>query len=98
MYILIPEKGELSLQQRDDMKSFLIMDQSRDGVAHALEAIAEPAEDNHFWIDADSVIELSGCSSDPAWVEGFWAMLKAVEPYGYADLAGRRVKAHVQRD
>ena len=66
------------------------------GTYLALADIAEPAEDNHYWVDAEAVIQLSSKGSDPQWVDGFWDMLGKVEAYGYADLQAKRVKAHVE--
>ena len=100
MYIQIALDGELSLEDVDNMKAFSIVEAagaSDAGRAEcALADIAEAAEDNHYWIDAEAVILLSARAGDPQWVENFWAMLKMVEAYGYSDLQAKRVKAHVE--
>ena len=98
MHILINTEGRLSLEDHDDFKRFSIIDRSPDSNQSALHEIATPAGDNHYWIEAQSVIDLSPCAHEPSWVESFWAMLKAVEPYGYADLERKRVKAHLDSD
>ena len=67
-----------------------------DGVAAALGDMAEPAGDDHFWLSAEAVIGLSSHKDDTQWVSAFWDMLGKVEKYGYSDMAGRRVKAHVE--
>lgn len=96
MYILVASDGSLSLQQADNMRTFSIIEESKDGAADALQRIAVPAAERHYWIDADAVIALSPRSHDPAWVDAFWEMLKKAEPYGFSDLARKRVKAHVE--
>ena len=100
MFISISADGDLDLEDVDNMKAFSIVEAagaSEEGRAgSALADIAEAAEDDHYWIDADAVIQLSARSEDSQWVENFWAMLKKVEAYGYSDLKARRVKAHVE--
>lgn len=46
--------------------------------------------------DGEPVIQLSAKSNDPLWVDSFWGMLKALEPYGYSGMIKKRVKAHVK--
>ena len=100
MFISIAENGALKLEDVDAMKSFSIVEKegsATDGKAiNALKAIAKPAEDNHYWIEIDAVIGLSPRRDDQEWVDAFWQMLKAVEPYGYVDMENRLVKAHVE--
>jgi len=88
--------GELSLEEIDDLKSFSIIDNSNDAQRLALDKISTKAEDDHYWIDVEPVISLSAKSDDPLWVDSFWEMLKAVEPYGYSDMIKKRIKAHVK--
>ena len=98
MYILIAVDGSLSLEDIDNMKSFSIVDNNQNSTSSAFSAMAQAAEENHYWIDADSVIELSSKGGDQQWLEGFWDMLKKVEPYGYSDLVNKRIKAHVETE
>ena len=95
MYILVSTNGDLSLQDGDNFTEFSIVDES-DGLAStALAAIAEPAEENHFWLDANAVIELSARRNDQHWVDEFWEMLGKVEAYGYSNMTTQQVKAHL---
>ena len=96
MYILIQQDGTLSLEECTEMKSFSIIDKSDNKNRTGLDAIATAAEDNHYWIDAEAVITLSPQGGDQQWKDNFWNMLKAVEPYGYSNLAEKQVKAHVE--
>lgn len=96
MHIYIAKDGDLSLRQAENMRAFSIIEEAPGSAASALESIAEPAPDNHFWIDAEAVISMSELCEDSDWVARFWAMLEKSEPYGYADLARGRVKAHVE--
>ena len=97
---MIGEDGSLSLQEVEDMKSFSVVEaqnaSEKAKASSALSHIAEPAENDHFWIDADAVIQLSSMKDDEQWVDRFWNMLNKVEPYGYYDTATKRVKAHVE--
>jgi len=96
MYIQIAADGSLTLEDADNMKSFSIKEAVTGQSVLALVNIALPAEDNHYWIDANAVIQLSSQGGDPQWIKGFWGMLKKVEPYGYSDMEKGRVKAHVE--
>ena len=95
MYLLIAANGQLSLEDGDNMRAFSIVEQESGLAATCLSAIATPAEEQHYWLDADAVVELSGRKDDQQWVAGFWDMLAKVEAYGYSDMEKKRVKAHV---
>lgn len=95
MFLLIDSKGGLSLEDSDNCREFSVVEEVDGTAAAALAAIAEPAEADHFWLDAEAVIELSGRKQDQVWVEGFWDMLEKVQAYGYSDMAAKRVKAHL---
>jgi len=95
MKLVINTKGILSLEQHQDFKHFSIDDRSQPENRTALEAIAEAAEDNHYWVDAEAIVALSPQKGDPQWEMLFWKMLAAVEPYGYANLETKKVKAHI---
>ncbi|MDJ0778806.1 MAG: hypothetical protein QNJ85_13150 [Gammaproteobacteria bacterium] len=97
MYLLISIDGEISLEESDNMRAFSIAEEAQGLAAKHLSAIATPAEDNHFWLDAEAVIDLSGRADDRQWVDGFWDMLTKVEAYGYSDMEKRRVKAHLEQ-
>tara|TARA_Y100000588_G_scaffold16188_1_gene17104 strand:+ start:204 stop:539 length:336 start_codon:yes stop_codon:yes gene_type:complete len=96
MQVKIAEDGTLALEDADNFKAFSIVEAVAGTAAGALGDRATAAEDNHYWLDAQAVIDLSGRGDDDAWCNGFWAMLKAVEKYGYSDLSAKRVKAHVE--
>ena len=96
MYIQIAADGSLTLEDADNMKAFSIKEAVTGQSVLALVNIALPAEDNHYWIDANAVIQLSSQSGDPQWIKGLWGMLKMVEPYGYSDMEKGRIKAHVE--
>ena len=97
MYILVTVDGRISLEESDNLRAFSIVEEAQDIAAKHLSTIATPAaEDRHYWLDADAVVEVSGRADDREWVEGFWDMLAKVEAYGYSDLEKRRIKAHVE--
>lgn len=100
MFLMIDENGSLSLQEVEDLKSFSVVEaqdaSEKAKASSAISHIAEPAEDNHYWIDADAVIQMSSMKDDKQWVDSFWEMLDKVAPYGYYDAATKRVKAHVE--
>lgn len=95
MYLLIAANGKLSLEDSDNMRAFSIVEEESGLAATQLSVIATPAEEKHYWLDANAVIELSGRKGDQQWVAGFWDMLARVEAYGYSDMKNERVKAHV---
>ena len=97
MYILIAADGQLSLEDSDNMGAFSIVEEEGGNAATRLAAIATAAEEQHYWLDANAVVELSGRKYDQQWVQGFWDMLAQVEAYGYSDMQNKRVKAHVEQ-
>jgi len=97
MYILVSADGTLSLEDVDNLNSFSIAEKSDVASSPTFSAIAVQAEEGHYWIDVDSVIKLSSRGGDQEWVDGFWDMLRKVEPYGYSDLVNKRVKAHIEQ-
>ena len=96
MYILITNNGQLSLEDSDNMRAFSIVEEERGLAVAQLSAIATPADEQHYWLDADAVVELSGREDDQQWVKGFWDMLVKVESYGYSDMKKRLIKAHLE--
>lgn len=98
MYILISADGAFSLQDSDNMRAFSIREDEAGSAARWLAQMATPAdEEQHYWLDADAVLELSGRGDDEQWVKQFWDMLTKVEAYGYFDTTNKRVKAHVDQ-
>jgi len=96
MYIRVAENGELGLQESDNFRAFAIVRAGRAAPLAQLAEIATAAEDNHYWLDADAVLELSGRKHDQQWIQDFRAMLDSVAPYGYFDMTNNRVKAHLE--
>lgn len=96
MYIRVAKNGELSLQDSDNFRAFSIICAAADATLDGLARMATAAEDNHYWLDADAVLELSGRKHDQQWVRDYRAMLAGVAPYGYYDTTRNRVKAHVE--
>ena len=96
MHVLIAADGTLSLQDVDNLKGFSIVESDAGSAASALAKIGEPAEENHYWLSAEEVLALSPRKDDQEWVDGFWAMLRKVEAYGFSDMENKRVKAHVE--
>jgi len=98
MYILIAADGEVSLQDSDNMHAFSIREDEVGTAAGWLAQMATAAtEEEHYWIDAEAVLALSGRRDDRRWVKQFWDMLTKVEAYGYSDMTNKRVKAHVDQ-
>ncbi len=97
MYIFIAASGELTLRDSDNMRAFSIVEEESGSAAKWLAAIATPAAEQHYWLDANAVIELSARMQDETWVQGFWDMLASVEAYGYSDMENKRVKAHLEQ-
>ncbi len=94
MYLKIEDDGRLVLEEIDDFGRFHI---AGEAASPAFRQIAEAAGEGHFWLKADAIVELSAKAGDEAWKSAFWNMLAKAEPYGFADVRGRRLKAHVLR-
>jgi hypothetical protein len=98
MYILIDASNQASLEDSDNFREFSIVERSGGHTLDALGDMAEAAENDHFWLNAEAVVELSGRKDDQSWVDRFWGMLQKVQAYGYSNMTTRQVKAHrVQR-
>jgi len=97
VYILIAADGQLSLEDSDNMRAFSIVEEEGGAAATRLADIATPSEEQHYWLDADAVVDLSGRKHDQQWLQGFWDMLTRAEAYGYSDMQNKRVKAHVEQ-
>lgn len=99
MYLNVSETGNLSLEEVDDFKRFHIAaapaQVAGTGASDAFLELSEDAGEGHYWLDADGIAALSGRVDDPDWMQSFWTMLEKSEPYGFADVAGRRIKAHL---
>ena len=98
MIIRIREDHTLALEDEENFKGFCIgaMDSNTD--LGALDGITKRVEEGNYWLDALAVIALSSKSTEKTWLDQFWAMLAGAEPYGYADLQGQLVRAHVEYD
>ena len=96
MYIRVAANGDLSLAEEDNMRAFSIRRERADVSLERLLEIATAAGDDHYWLDADAVQELSPRKHDQQWVGDYRAMLAGVAPYGYYDETTNRVKAHVE--
>jgi len=83
MYIFIAADGQLSLRDSDNMRAFSIVEAHRGAADEWLAASAAAAQEQHYWLDANAVLELSGRQDDKSWVQGFWDMLASVEAYGF---------------
>lgn len=80
------------------MRAFSIREGKAGSADGWLAQMATPAEEEeHYWLDADVVLDVSGRGDDQQWVEQFWEMLTKVEAYGYSDMTNKRVKAHVDQ-
>ena len=101
MYLRIEDDGRLVLEEIDDFRRFHIAAAPEmvagETTSPYFRRIAEAAGEGHFWLKADAIVGLSAKSGDEAWKSAFWNMLAKAEPYGFADLQGRRLKAHVLR-
>lgn len=98
MYLDIKSDGSLSLEDTDNFGCFEIhsaIDLASGQISRDFSRISEPADDDRYWIDAKSIVALSTKLDDLEWCKAFWAMLEKVEPYGFADLARKRIKSHV---
>ena len=95
MFIFVAAGGKVSLRDSDNMRAFSIVEEQPGSAAVRLAGIANAAGENHYWLDAAVVIELSGRQDDAQWVAAFWDMLAMAEAYGYSDMTEKRVKAHV---
>ena len=98
MHILVDKTGALSLHDCENFKQFHISAPSQEDLrrCNAFSEISKKAEDEHYWLDADAIVSLSGRSDDQDWLNNFWTMLEKVEAFGYADISQRLVKAHCE--
>ena len=98
MLIRVREDQSLVLEEEDNFKGFCIRATDLDTNISALDTLTKRIEDSKYWLDAQSVIALSSKSTDKEWLDQFWGMLKGAEPYGFADLEARLIRAHIEYD
>lgn len=100
MYLDIKSDGSLSLEDTDDFDRFEIhsaIDLASGQTSSEFSRISTMADNGRYWIDAESIIALSAKLADLDWCSSFWGMLEKAEPYGFSDLAKKRIKAHVTK-
>ena len=101
MYLRLENDGRLVLEEIDDFRRFHIVAAAElvagEAASPDFRRIAEAAGEGHFWLNADALVELSAKAGDEVWRSAFWNMLAKAEPYGFADVQGRRLKAHLLR-
>ena len=101
MYLSVEDDGRLVLEEIDDFRRFHFAAApervAEETAGPDFRHIAEAAGEGHFWLKADAIVALSAKSGDEVWTSAFWNMLAKAEPYGFADLQGRRLKAHLLR-
>lgn len=100
MHLNIKSDGSITLEDTNDFGRFEIrssIDLASGQYSGGFFDIAEPTEDDRYWIDAEAIVALSSKSDDPEWCSAFWTMLEKAEPYGFADIAKKRIKAHVAK-
>lgn len=99
MYLKIADNGEVTLEEATDFGRFHISAAPRQvsgaAASTAFLELSEDAGEGHYWLDADALVALSPEAGKADWTASFWSMLQKAEPYGFADVAGRRVKAHL---
>ena len=80
MYVFIAADGQLSLRDSDNMHAFSIVEAHGGAADEWLAANAVPAEEQHYWLDATVVLEISGRQHDKAWVQAFGICSPASRP------------------
>tara|TARA_B100001057_G_scaffold182622_1_gene183342 strand:+ start:229 stop:531 length:303 start_codon:yes stop_codon:yes gene_type:complete len=98
MYLNINPDGSLTLQEVDDFGRFEIrsaIDLESGHVSEDFAKISEAIDGGRYWVDAEAIAELSLRGDELEWFTAYWAMLKKAEPYGFADVAKKRIKSHV---
>ena len=100
MYLDVKSDGSLTLEETDDFGRFEIrsaIDLASGKASEKFLRIAEPTENDRYWIDAEALVKLSSRANDILWCQAFWAMLVKAEPYGFADTGRKRIMSHVVR-
>jgi hypothetical protein len=100
MYLNIKSDGSVTLEETDDFDRFEIrsaIDLASGDISDEFSRLSEPTDDDRYWIDADAIVTLSSRADDLKWCSTFWAMLETAEPYGFADVARKRIKSHVAK-
>ena len=98
MFLKVAPDGTMTMEEVDDFKRFHIEADAASLTAGGDDGFAKLAEDageGHYWLNADAIVEMSGKGGDEEWTTAFWTMLEKAEPYGFSDVAGRRIKAHL---
>lgn len=89
----------VSLQEPGDFRRFAVLDGTGDAaaLAAALAPLGRPAGDGDVFVTVDALLRLAGPrAEDPAWREGFDAMVAYARGHGWLDDAGTAIRAHVE--
>ena len=100
MYLDVKPDGSITLNEADDFSRFEIrssIDLAPGHLSDNFFSIAEPTDDNRYWVNAVAVMQFSSKSDDSEWCTAFWTMLEKAEPYGFADVDQKRIKSHVRK-
>ena len=98
MYLNVQPDGSLTLEETNNFSRFEIrstMDLASEHISEDFSKIAEPIENDRYWIDAEAILDLSSRADDAEWCKAFWAMLERAEPYGFADVTRKKIRSHV---
>jgi hypothetical protein len=102
MYVQIDlgASAEAALLEPDDFRSFKVVVRGGPADDPALANAIAPhgrLEGDHAFLRIDAVEALAGDrSDDPAWKEGFAAMVDYARGHGWVDDAGTAIRAHIE--
>jgi hypothetical protein len=101
LYLKISVEGAISLEDHDDFTLFNILAENKNSVVLTTSEdfllISEDAGNDHYWLDAKAVAELSPKNEDRVWLESYWLMLAKAAPFGYFDSVNCKIKAHLAK-
>jgi hypothetical protein len=97
--IYIQNDGSVELLDVDNFTKFNIICHNPSILSSTdnttINALVHSKENEHFWLTAEAILSLSNLSTSKDWTQSFWEMLSKAEPYGYAKLDQKIVRAHL---
>jgi hypothetical protein len=88
------DRTTVTVQAPDVLTDLRVSAPGGDGWQAALGPLGE-LDGDHVWLDVDELRSRAD-TGDPAWPDGFAAMVQYAAGAGWLDTTGRRVRAHVE--
>jgi hypothetical protein len=100
MFVKVAADGRVSLEDRDNFRTFkLVIEGSPAGLDAARRALAGAAElpdQSYGWIFEAALRQRPEVAHDAAWQQNLGTMIEKAKPHGWVDDARKAIRAHIE--